>query len=205
MHRIELRFAAFSRLLLAHVCIPFWKEERTGFVEGADNEEIPLKARRWRMEGTLPNIPGQLHLVPEPADSAGVILAEEFLAIRYVALIRAVLANLRYLMLFVSTSFVLTIIAWNSYPFQPRQQVDRIFTALLFLLGSGIIWVFAQMYRNPILSRITETRPNELGAEFYMRVLGFGALPVLTWLAYQFPAVGSMIYRLVQPALSVTQ
>jgi hypothetical protein len=205
MHQIELRFATFSRLLLAGVCIPFWKDERTGFVEGADNEEIPLKARRWRMEATLPNIPGQLHLVPEPADSAGVILAEEFLAIRYVALIRAVLANLRYLMLFVSTSFVLTIIAWNSYPFQPRRQVDWIFTALLFLLGSGIIWVFAQMYRNPILSRITETRPNELGAEFYIRVIGFGALPVLTWLAYQFPAVGSMIYRLVQPALSVTQ
>jgi hypothetical protein len=205
MRRIEARFSEFSHDLLFAVLIPFWKDERTGLVEGDENEDIPMKARRWRMQGSFPNAPIQIRAVPEGADLAGVILAEEFLAIRYVALIRAILANMRYLMLFVSGSFVLSIVAWNSYPFEPRQQIDWLFTALLLVLGSGIIWVFAQMYRNPILSRITESRPNELGMEFYIRIVGFGAIPVLTWLAYQFPAVGSEIFKLFQPAVSATQ
>jgi hypothetical protein len=132
-------------------------------------------------------------------------VAEEFLAIRYMSLICAVLANMRYLMLFISASFVLAVVAWNSYPFQPRQTVDWLFTGLLALLGSGIVWVFAQMHRNPILSRITDTRPNELGWDFYLRIASFGVLPVVAWLAYQFPDVGSVIYRFVQPGVPVVK
>ena len=107
-------------------------------------------------------------------------VAEEFLVIRYIALIRAVLINIRYLLAFVSTVFVVTIVAWNSYPFQPRQWMDEAFTGMLVLLGSGIIWVFAQMHRNPILSRITDTGANELGLDFYLRLVTFEAIPVLT-------------------------
>jgi hypothetical protein len=59
------------------------------------------------------------------------------------------------------------------------------------------------MYRNPILSRITDTHPNELGWEFYLRILAFGAIPILTWLAYQFPDIGSMVFNLFQPAVDV--
>jgi hypothetical protein len=92
---------------------------------------------------------------------------------------------------------------WHVYPFQPRQQVDWLCTGLLFVLGTGIVWVFAQMYLNPILSRITDTRPNELGWEFYLRIVAFGAIPVLTWLAYQFPDFGNMVFKLFQPAVDV--
>jgi hypothetical protein len=121
------------------------------------------------------------------------------------SLVRAVLANMRYLMLFVSSSFVLAIVAWNSYPFQPRRQVDWLFTGLLVLLGSGIIWVLAQMHRDSILSRITDTKENELGWDFYVRVISFGAFPVLAWLAYQFPDIGSVISKFLQPAVPVVK
>jgi hypothetical protein len=96
-------------------------------------------------------------------------------------------------MYFISTTFALAIMAWNSYPFQPRQVIDWMFTLLLIILGSGVVWVFAQMYRDPILSRITHTTPNELGMEFYLRVASFGAIPLLTWLAYHFPDVGGTV------------
>ena len=122
---------------------------------------------------------------------------------RYMTLIRAVLGNMGYLMTFFSVTFVLTIVAWNSYPFQPRQLVDWLFTAILLIVGSGMIWIFAQMHRDPILSRVTNTRPNELGFDFYLRVVSFGAIPVLTWLAYEFPDVGSSIYRVVAPGVSI--
>lgn len=191
MRRIEIGLAEASRELLATVLIPYWKDERTGLVESEEICGAPDKSRQSRadIEGT-----------PVPAP---VLVAEEFLAIRYISLIRAVLANLRYLMIFVSGSFVLAIWAWNSYPFQPRQLVDWLFTGLLAVLGTGVIWVFAQMHRNAILSRNTDTKANELGWDFYLRIISFGVLPVLTWLAYQFPDIGDFVTKFVQPAVPV--
>lgn len=110
-----------------------------------------------------------------------------------------------YLMLFVSTAFVLALIAWNSYPFQPHAFIDWCFTILLAMLTLGFVWVFAQMHRNAILSRITDTTANELGWEFYLHLVTFGAVPVLTWLAYQFPEIGGTLYRVVQPGLQVVR
>jgi hypothetical protein len=81
--------------------------------------------------------------------------------------------------------------------------LDWSFTVLLAILGLGVIAVFAQMHRNTILSRITDTNANQLGWDFYFRIVSFGALPVLTWLAYQFPDFGTKIYRFIEPAVPV--
>jgi hypothetical protein len=188
IYAIERRYAIFCDKLLQHILIPYWNKKRTGFVNEVG-----------------PESPGSRHVVDAPQESLPIRLAEEFLAIRYVALIRAVLVNMRHLMLFVSMAFVLTIVAWNSYPFQPHQQLDVCFTILMVCLTIGFIWVFAQMHRNPILSRITSTTPNELGADFYIRLVTFGAVPVLTWLAYRFPEIGGSIFRLLQPSLQVAK
>jgi hypothetical protein len=180
--RLEERFAAVSQFLLSHILIPHWQDRRTGLVESRE-----------------PEISSNLSsAVPDR-----ILAAEEFLAIRYISLITAVLANMRYLMTFVSLSFVLAVLAWNSYPFQPRKLFDWFFTGLLGILGAGVIGVFAQMHRNAILSRITDTKPNELGWDFYFRIVSFGALPVLTWVAYQFPDMGNLIYRFVEPVVPV--
>lgn len=104
-------------------------------------------------------------------------MAEELLVVRYVALIRAVLVNIRYLMIFVAAVFVLALIAWNSYPFQPHAFINWCFTIMLGIIGTGFVAVFAQMHRNAILSRITDSTPNELGWDFYLRIITFGAVP----------------------------
>ncbi len=178
---VEERIAEFSQFLLSSILIPHWRDERTGLVESKETE--PASAT----EPPLPRIRA----------------TEEFLAIRYSSLITAVLVNLRYLMTFVSVSFVLALLAWNSSSFQPRKLLDWCFTFFLAVLGAGVIAVFAQMHRNAILSRITDTRANELGFDFYFRVISFGALPVITWLAYQFPDVGTTIYRFIEPVVPV--
>jgi hypothetical protein len=108
-------------------------------------------------------------------------------------------------MTFISVSFVLAFLAWNSSSFQPHELLDWSFTILLMILGTGVISVFAQMHRNTILSRITDTKANELGWDFYFRIVSFGALPVLTWLAYQFPDFGNMIYRFIEPVVPVVK
>lgn len=201
--KLELYLASFTRELLACVLVPFWQNERTGLVESTENESLPLKARRTDYESESSHLPIELQAGPSSVSPARILAAEEFLAMRYMTLIRAVLGNMRYMMMFFSVTFVLAIVAWNSYPFQPRQIVDWLFTAFLALLGVGMVWTFAQMHRDPILSRVTATRPNELGWDFYLRVISFGAIPVFTWLAYEFPDVGSAVYSFLQPGSSV--
>jgi hypothetical protein len=201
--KIEIEFAAFSQKLLTTVLIPYWKNERVGLVASEEIAELPIKARRSETHVEHPSLPMELHAGPTSEEPARILVAEEFLAIRYISLIRAVLSNMRYLMIFVSASFVLAMAAWNSYPFQPRQWVDWLFTGFMLFLGSGVIWVFAQMHRNPILSRITDTKANELGWDFYLRIASYGAVPVLAWLTYQFPDVGSIISKFLQPGVPV--
>lgn len=200
MAAIERGYAHFCELLLTGLLIPYWEDERTGFVESEPIEMMPIKARRGTAEvqDAL-----ELHAAPQSRDEEPLRVAEEFLAIRYVSVIRAVLVNLRYTMIFVSMAFVLAILAWNSYPFRPQAWVDWMFTTVLIVLGSGIVWVFAQMYRNPILSRITDTSANELGIEFYLRLATFGAVPLLTWLASQSPVIGTSLFHFLKPGLDI--
>jgi len=186
LYCIESSYADFCRELLAEVLIPYWSKKRTGFVDASK-------------DGTADDSKKD----PVPKEPEFILAAEELLVIRYVALIRAVLVNLNYLMSFVTACFVLALVAWNSYPFQPHALIDWCFTILLFVIGIGFLTIFAQMHRNPILSRITDTSPNELGWQFFLRIGTFGAVPVLTWLAYQFPSIGGYVYRLIQPGLQV--
>jgi hypothetical protein len=202
MASIERCYARFCELLLEGLLIPYWDKERTGFVEGEPMEMMPIKAKRGTAEvqDAL-----ELHAAPHKGEEENIRLAEEFLAIRYLSVIRAVLINLRYTMIFVSMAFVLAILAWNSYPFRPQSWIDWMFTAVLVILGSGIVWVFAQMYRNPTLSRITDTSANELGKEFYLRLATFGGIPLLTWLASQFPVIGNSLLHFIKPGLEIVK
>jgi hypothetical protein len=189
IYHIEQGYARFCTILIEDFLAPHWDEGRTGFVEDISlQKEESEKAKE-----------------PGSSEPSLIQLAEELIVLRYVALIRAVLINIRYLMLFVSTSFVLALVGWNSYPFQPHAFIDWCFTILLAILTIGFVSVFAQMHRNAILSRITNTEANELGWEFYLRLITFGAVPVLTWLAYQFPEIGGSLYRIIQPGLQVVK
>jgi hypothetical protein len=203
LEAIDKDYAAFCEVLLRAVLLPYWTTKRGGFVEGESMDATPIHAKRTKKTSGQPHDPIELHAASNIGDPEYVRLAEELLALQYQSLIRAVLGNIRYLMTFIAAVFVLALVAWNSYPFQPRKSVDWVFTIALVLLGGGVIWVFAQMHRNTILSRITDTSPNELGLDFYWRLATFGAVPLLTWLAYQFPQIGSGIFRIVQPGLSV--
>ncbi|HEV2133072.1 MAG TPA: hypothetical protein VGR47_02310 [Terracidiphilus sp.] len=198
MNDLDVHLAAFGRHLLELILIPYWRDRETGLVEARSDWKAPGQNSSVKSGGGQPEENGQ-----DSVKTPGIMAAEEFIAIRYISLIRAVLANMRSLMTFISLTFVLTIVAWNSYPFQPRQFVNWVFTILLALLGAGIIRIFAQMHRDPILSRLTDSKPNELGFDFYFRIITYGAIPVCTWLAYQFPDISSTLFRLIHPGTSV--
>jgi hypothetical protein len=58
-----------------------------------------------------------------------------------------------------------------------------------------------EAYRDTILSHISGTTPNELGAHFYIRLIAYGAGPLLTLLATHFPSIGRYLLSFFQPGL----
>jgi hypothetical protein len=125
----------------------------------------------------------------------------EFVALRYVAFIRCTLGHIRHMLMYCAISFSLVLISLNVYSFEPHQTLIWSFTAIFFVIGSITVAVLMQIHRDPILSRVTDTKANELGAEFYMRILSLGAVPVLTLLATHFPSIGRGLLSLFQPGL----
>jgi hypothetical protein len=72
---------------------------------------------------------------------------------------------------------------------------------LLIAMGIAVVFVLASSERDPVLSRLNGTAPGKVGKDFYMNLISYGALPVLTVLAAQFPAIGSFLFSWVQPLL----
>jgi DNA-binding transcriptional MerR regulator len=179
MGAIEKKYATCSETILCCILLPHWLRKRHSLMQSVSKDAVPEKE---------PNI---------------VLLAEELLAIRYVAIIRAVLAQMRYLLLFITMALVLIMLATNSYPFQPKQEIDWCVTGLFLSFSAGIVLVLAQMHRNPLLSRITNKNSKSLGLDFYLRVAGFGAVPLITWLATQYPSIGGTLYGVLKPGLEV--
>jgi len=98
--------------------------------------------------------------------------------------------------------FIAAPVAMASYPFDPRPAVSGAMALLFAVLGAVIVFVYAQMHRDPILSLVTNTTPGELGGEFWLKLVGFGAGPVVGLLATMFPGLTDVLFTWVQPSIS---
>jgi len=58
---------------------------------------------------------------------------------------------------------------------------------LFLVLGAFISYVYAQMHKDTTLSHITNTKPGELGGEFWFKLISFGIAPLLGLLTTIFP------------------
>jgi hypothetical protein len=129
------------------------------------------------------------------------MVAAEFIALRFVAYIRYITLQMRNILAFISVGFILSLLALKSYPFQPRQTIVWSLIGLFVVLSAGIIYVFAEMDKDAVLSRISGTDRGKLDKDFFWRLVSFGALPLLTIIATQIPAVSDFLWSWVQPSL----
>ena len=137
---------------------------------------------------------------PDPAGRRRQCL-EEFIGLRYVAFIRGVLGHLRHVMIFLALSFSLVLVSLNIYSFEPHQSLIWSFTLIFVVAGVMVVGVLMQLHRDPILSRVTGTTGNTLDIHFYLRIVAFGALPLLTLLATHFPSIGHYLLSFLRPSL----
>jgi hypothetical protein len=73
---------------------------------------------------------------------------------------------------------------------------------LFALVGAAIIVVYTQMHRDATLSNLTDTKPGELGSDFWIKLIGFGAGPVLGLIASVFPEFTDFLFSWIQPGIA---
>ncbi len=126
---------------------------------------------------------------------------EHFLCLFYLNIILVPLRRLQTLILAMAGVFVLVLISYSSYPFESRESFHVLLISIFFLISLVVGIVYGQMYANPLLSRITNTRPGELGLDFWVRLGTFVFIPLLSLLSVQFPEINNFLFSWLQPAL----
>jgi hypothetical protein len=126
---------------------------------------------------------------------------EELIALLYTNFIIVVLIRIRTLIVSIGGMYIFLLLALSIYPFQPQLGIR--FSLMMLLAGIVFVvgMVYAQMHRDTILSYITDTRPGELGADFWIQIITFVALPLLSLVASQFPEIRSGLTTWIEPAL----
>ncbi len=128
-------------------------------------------------------------------------LAEKFVALHYSSFIIYGVRQIQNLLLFLPIGFVLLMTSLNCYDSQAPLFIGRMLLILFLLLGGAIMFCLVGLEKDPVLSRMAGSDPGKLNSGFYLKLAAYGALPVLSLLASQFPTVSNFLLSWVQPSL----
>lgn len=136
----------------------------------------------------------------DPVDRMAV-LAQRFVALHYSSFILYSVRQIQNFFLFLSGGFVLLMISLNCYSVQAPQFVGRLLIVLFLVVGASTLTCLIGLERNPVLSRIAGGDPGKLNTGFYLKIAGYGGLPLISLLASQFPSISSFLLSWVEPTL----
>jgi hypothetical protein len=166
---------------------------------------------RWKNEAwTPPDVKKEdqssdskkkVHSFEPPAQDPTLRSIERFLCLFYLNIILVPLRRLQTLILALAGVFVFVLLSYSSYPFESRESFHVLLIFIFFVISLVVGVVYGQMYANPLLSRITNTEPGELGLDFWIRLGTFVFVPLLSLLSVQFPEINNFLFSWLQPAL----
>jgi hypothetical protein len=128
-------------------------------------------------------------------------LTEEFAAITYVNFLASVLLRIRNLVICAGVLYALIVISVSVYPFEPHSTIQTTMVILLIVMALVVGYVYAEMHREAILSRLTSTNVGELGWDFWLKFASAAVIPVVSLLAGQIPEVSHFLFSWLEPAL----
>ena len=178
--------ASASGTLLAQLLVPAWRMEKESLLAASPIQE--------KEDAALP--------LPPQAKYEHIRNAEEFVCLNYLDFIQNVLGRLRTMAMTIVILFLASTVAISTYPFDPRQALSAVLIALFLVVGVVIVKVYADMHRDATLSHVTNTKPGELGAEFWFKIIGLGLAPVIGLLTRVLPGITDFIFTWLQPGIS---
>ena len=116
--------------------------------------------------------------------------------------IRDAIARLGDNVVFVTVGVILVLCSHTLFPFQAHQRLEQLAWTYIGLTFAAVLTVAVQMRRNEIIARLMSTTPGETttwDGEFVLKLVVFVLLPLLTLFATQFPDVGGMLLRWLEP------
>ena len=128
--------------------------------------------------------------------------AEELVCLTYLGFAQNLLGRVRTIVLGGIYLFIALSIAVSSYPFDPRTLLSGILLILFVVFGGIVVFTYADMHRDVTLSHVTNTKPGELGSEFWFKVVGYGVAPLLGLITQVFPEWSGFLFSWLQPGLS---
>jgi hypothetical protein len=181
------RIAGTTGQLLADLLRPSWQKEKHSLIliTSADADEKDDRKQ-----------------APPLSKQAHIRNAEELTCLTYLGFTQNILGRIRTIALGALFLFVAITLAVSNYPFDPRPALSGVVFALFAIFGAVIVYVYADMHRDATLSHITNTNPGELGSEFWFKILGFGAAPLLGLITAIFPELSSSLFSWLQPGLN---
>jgi hypothetical protein len=199
---LQRSMAKTAALVITSVLAYFWGTDRSPVVSIAASVENPDGAKKSTKEKESEEDEGAPAGEPLPLLRA---LAEEYVALIYVNFLITVLLRVRTMILSAIGLYVFLVLSMNAYPFEPHPALQSLSVILIVLMGLAVGYVYAQMHRDPILSRLTSTKPGELGWDFWLKLGSAAAIPLFSLLATQFPEIGQIFNSWLQPALEAVK
>jgi hypothetical protein len=191
VERVQKQLAKFAGFLITKILMPAWQQEK-GYQSATGDAA----------DGTPSQENDREELTPISQLDPHIRHSEQFVSYIYLGFIQNVLGRMRTLVMSILLLFIASTIAMASYPFDPRPTISAAMVLLLAVLSAAITFVYAQVHRDPVLSLLTNTTAGELGGDFWLKLLGFGAGPVLGLLATLFPQLTDFLFSWVQPSLT---
>jgi hypothetical protein len=195
--QVQRSIAKTAGVVMAQVLVPYWRLEDTSLIQKLQKSDDDAKenAKGGEAAGN-----GDDHGIgAEPPNY--IRNAEELVCLVYLGFIQNILGRMRTIVMQMAWLFVAAAVAVASYPFDPRSQVSGSMIVLFLTLATVIAAVYAQMHRDSTLSLVTDTKPGELGVDFWFKLIGFGAGPILGLLATIFPELPGSLFSWLQPGL----
>jgi hypothetical protein len=182
---LQKHMAKTAAVLVAGILRLFWADER-----GPVISKVPATR----------DAKGQKDALPLTR-----ILAEEYVGLVYVNFLVTVLLRMRTMVISAGGMFVFIVLSINSYPFEPHPALQTLAVLMLLVMGGAVGYVYAQMHREPILSRLTSSESGELGWDFWLKFAAAAAIPVFSLLAAQFPSINQILFSWLEPALQAVK
>jgi len=178
--------ASASGILLVKLLVPAWRREKESLLVAFEKDEKDEAAPHH----------------PPLAEDEHIRNAEEFVCLNYLGFIQNVLGRLRTMVLTIMVLLIVSTVAMSTYPFDPQQALSAVSIVLFVIVGFVVVKVYADMHRDATLSHVTNTKPGELGTEFWFKIVGFGLAPLLGLVARIFPGITDFIFSWLQPGIS---
>ena len=144
----------------------------------------------------------------EPADPEFRKELMDYLALRAIAYVRYVFAEIHNSLLAFTVGILFLLAGLASFHFQPIRSVYVVLWSVIGVIAVWTVLIFIEMDRNTVMSKIGGTNPGELNpikSGLFLRIGAFVVPPVVGLIVTQFPQYGRPFLNWLNPLLRVFQ